>query len=119
MSDQFTVDGDPWAGKTFTKLSLPDITWAEADLIEQVTGTPITVLTLEKASELLAFSWIAVRRVCPQTTFGDLQAVRVGAIRSVPDPPGERPDPTAAGAVQADQTGTTSGSPGSEPSPST
>jgi hypothetical protein len=120
VSDQFTIDGDLGKGRVFAKLGLSDVTWEEADLIEQVTGTPITKITLERAHEILAFQWIAVRRARPGTTFGEMTALTVGATRSVPDPAeGDGPDPTQAGdpARNPAPNDGTSDSPGSPASP--
>jgi hypothetical protein len=98
---KFVVAADGFAGYEFDLLDQDSLLWVEADAVERVTGVTMGQLGSEvsgKASVVLAFFWVSVKRQLPQTTFAALQQLPMGAFRILADDELDEvePDPTGA-----------------------
>jgi hypothetical protein len=117
---KFAIDVEPFAGQTYEYVPQDECTWAEASELEDAIGASLTdfydadrgPVLRSKARTNVAFLWIAIRRVRPQTTLDEVAATPRSALRLVPDVA----NPTDA---VTDSTTETSDESTSPPSPST
>lgn len=97
---KFEIDADPFRGQVFEYISQLDLTWDEAELVEEKLGFSLTAFNdPERGAALrgsaratVTFMWISVLRERPGTTWEEITATPRAALQIVPEPP----DPTEA-----------------------
>lgn len=90
---KFAIDAEPFLGETYDYIPQDECTWAEASELEDAIGASLTDFydddrgppLRSRARTNLAFLWVSIRRVRPQTTLDEVAATPRNALRVVPD----------------------------------